>query len=1036
MLIVLALLLVLAATLYLNRRAAARELLVGWLDRKGIDADVEVERLELNGFVGKVSIGDPENPDFKVERVEVDYAVGLPWSKAGLGVTPSRIRLVRPIVRAAWKDGKLSLGSLDPLVEEFTGKPPRPDSRAPLVIVEGGQARLDTEYGPLRLLADARIDDGKLMRLSGRVPAASLKSGETEARGLAGVIDVTTAGDRTTVKLDAKAERFAVAGVGGQGAALSLSGDLPYPDMKTRHGDGRVGLNARLTADELAGAGTTARQAVATMEFAGAVEGWLNAYSLKGEAKGTATADRLQGEGMEVRQAALDLSRLVLSTSGGTEAEEMKWRAASPLRLTAASGRFGETRLTQAALVSTALEAGGKGEAFEVQGPAILTVRRLATGDVTLDGARGRLDVDLVRDSITRISAAGALAADRVSAPVLGAPQADDIPELAELKRALGTFALDAPQVRLVSDNAGVELVLLRPLTARPANGGELQLSSARAPALSMRAGGAAQGAFSVASRRGGGLPEARFDGVQWRMTPGGFVATLKGEAALDFGPARDIAFSTRGELVSTGGRLTYTTNDCIPLTVRKLDLGENSVEAVTGRACPTSDPLVVVQNGLWRARTRLADVAASVPVFEAGLSAAEGELTVDGGPKGVSMRVGAVKAQVADTADPVRFLPLQAKGEAQLVDDVWTAVFDLSRLDHAVGRVDVRHDVRAEAGGAVISAPSLTFTEHGLQPDDLSPLVADYVKSPVEGSAGFEGRFDWTAEGATSSGVLTVPELDFTSPAGKVQGLKGRVEFTSLTPLITAPNQTLTADRVQTVTPLTDLQLSFGLDEKALTIGGGQIQAAGGRISVEPLSLPLTPGEGWGGVVVVEGVQLNELLKSANLQDKAEFDAVVSGRLPFTYDPKVGWRIVGGVLNGVRPGRLSIQPEVFDDLAAGGGGEAGVPPNTMQDLAYQAMQDLAISDLTAEVNSLDEGRLGVRFRINGRHDPPEREQLRLTFMELIRRDFLNKKLNLPSDTPIDLTLDTTWNANQIISDLLEYARRGETPVLTTDETP
>ena len=78
----------------------------------------------------------------------------------------------------------------------------------------------------------------------------------------------------------------------------------------------------------------------------------------------------------------------------------------------------------------------------------------------------------------------------------------------------------------------------------------------------------------------------------------------------------------------------------------------------------------------------------------------------------------------------------------------------------------------------------------------------------------------------------------------------------------------------------------------------------------------------------------------------------------------------------------------------------------------------------------------GARFRINGRHDPPEREQLRLTFMELIRRDFLNKKLNLPSDTPIDLTLDTTWNANQIISDLLEYARRGETPVLTTDETP
>ena len=99
-------------------------------------------------------------------------------------------------------------------------------------------------------------------------------------------------------------------------------------------------------------------------------------------------------------------------------------------------------------------------------------------------------------------------------------------------------------------------------------------------------------------------------------------------------------------------------------------------------------------------------------------------------------------------------------------------------------------------------------------------------------------------------------------------------------------------------------------------------------------------------------------------------------------------------------------------------------------------MQDLAISDLSAEVNSLDGGRLGVRFHIHGRHDPPERQQLRLSWMDVIRRDFLNKKLPLPSDTPIDLTLDTTWNANQIISDLLEYARRGETPVLTTDETP
>ncbi|QBQ50163.1 C4-dicarboxylate ABC transporter [Brevundimonas naejangsanensis] len=1031
-------LLVLAAALYLNRRAAARELLVGWLERKGVDADVEVERLEVNGFVGKISIGDPKNPDFKVERVEVDYALGLPWSKAGLGVTPSRVRLVRPIVRAAWKDGKLSLGSLDPLVEEFTGKPPKPDSRAPLVIVERGQARIDTEYGPVNLLADARIDNGKLMRLSGRMPAASLKSGGIEARGLGGVIEATTTGDRLAVALDLQAERFAAKDqASSEGAVLHLKGDLPYPDMKTRRGDGRVALTGRFTADAAGGAGVSSRAVNADLAFVGQVAGWINRYDLKGKGRLATTAGSVAAEGLQARALDLGLTDAEVAVAGGVEADKARWSVTTRARLNVEAGRAGETRLEGLSLSSASLRAGGHGDALEAQAPVALQARSVRAKDFSLRGASGALNLDVVRDAVTRIDLQGAVKADHAAVTSLGGPTADDLPEMAALKRALGDFALNAPRFRLSGDNAGLELTLPQPITARPANGGELRLEAHRKPLFASGEGASGGGALSLTSTRGGGLPDARFEGIEWRLTRGGFAARLKGRAGLDFGPVRDIAFSTQGELASSNGRLTYTADDCIPLTIGKLDLGENSVEAISGRICPGDEPLITAQGGAWRARGRLADVQATAPFLEMRFSQAEGSLAVDGAAKGLSMRAAISKAQVSDVADPARFLPLQAKGEAQLADEVWTAGFDLTRLGHEVGRIDLRHDGRLQAGGAAIAAPNLTFTEHGLQPADLSPLVADYVKSPVEGSAGFEGRFDWTAEGATSSGVLTVPDLDFTSPAGKVQGLKGRVEFTSLTPLITAPDQTLTADRVQTVTPLTDFQLTFGLDEKALTIGGGRIQAAGGRISVEPLSLPLTPGEGWGGVIVVEGVQLNELLKSANLQDKAELDAVVSGRLPFTYDPKAGWRIVGGVLNGVRPGRLSIQPEVFDDLGAGGGANsADLPPNTMQDLAYQAMQDLAISDLTAEVNSLDEGRLGVRFRINGRHDPPQREQLRLTFMELIRRDFMNKKLNLPSDTPIDLTLDTTWNANQIVSDLLEYARRGEAPVLTTDEQP
>jgi hypothetical protein len=1028
LLIGLLLLIVLAAALYLNRRAAARELLTGWLDKKGIDADVEVEQLEIDGFVGKISIGDPRNPDFKVERVEVDYALGMPWSRTGLGVTPSRIRLVRPLARASWKDGRFSLGSLDPLIEEFMAKPPRPDQRAPLVIVEGGRARIDTEYGPLQVLADARIDDSKLMRLNARLPAASLKSGGVEARGLSAAIDLTTTGDRVALKFEAAADGFAAQDMEGTAARLNLTGDLPYPDLKKRRGDGRAAITALLTADALEAGEIKGRKAEAALDFDGQTSGWIETFQIIGKGQTRVRAQRLSGPGLDARGADLALNRADLTVARGERG--LEWRVASPAAIRLDSGASGEMRLSQTVLTSSGLTAGGRDAAFEIQGPLALTAGRLATGDLSLNNARGQLALDVVRDGVTQATATGSLSAARAAWLGLGSPTKDDLLEMAELKLALAAVAIDAPGVRFATGSAGTELVLTRPVTARPANGGVLTLSAARTPLFAAESGQSGGGALNIVSQRGGGLPEARITIPAWSLTPGGFRARLDGKAALDFGPARNITLSTTGELASNGGRLTYTANDCIPLSVERMELGENDVTDVAGRFCPADAPLITAANGSWRAQGTLADVAATAPFLAMRFHDAQGRLVVDGKPAGLSMTASVSRAQVADTTDPLRFLPLTAVGEARLDGDVWSGGFDLSRLEYAVGRIDLRHDGKAEAGGVTISAPDLAFSQYGLQPDDLSPLAGDYLKSPVEGSAGFEGRIDWSPTTATSSGVATIPELDFTSPAGKVQGLKGRVEFTSLTPLITAPDQHLTINRLETFTPLTGLDLRFALDEKFLNLAGGQIEAAGGRISIEPFNIPLTPGEAWGGVILVDQVQLNELMKSAKLQEKAELDAVVSGRLPFTYAADTGWRITGGVLNAVRPGRLSIQPEVFDDLAAGGGAADGaaLPPNTMQDLAYQAMQDLAISDLSAEVNSLDGGRLGVRFHIHGRHDPPERQQLRLGWMDVIRRDFLNKKLPLPSDTPIDLTLDTTWNANQIISDLMEYARRGETP--------
>ncbi|WP_438851591.1 intermembrane phospholipid transport protein YdbH family protein [Brevundimonas nasdae] len=1020
---------VLTSALYLNRRAAAREVLVGWLDRRGIQADVDVQRLELDGFVGRIRIGDPRDPDVVVERVEVDYAIGMPWSKAGLGVTPSRIRLVRPVMRASWKDGKLSLGSLDPLIEEFTGGPPRPDSRGPLVIVEGGRGRLDTEYGPVQALIDARVDDGKLMRLKGQATAQALKSGDVAARDLKADVDLTTTGDRVKLLIDAGAAGFKTQALNGETAHLLLNGDLPYPDMKTRRGDGRAVIDAVLTGAMLGNAETSARDAALTARFDGAVSGWIETFRAEGATALSLKSSRIDGPNLQVvgADAVADGGRLALS-----QGKDFRWSLTTPLTLNAASGRAGEAKAQALAIRSSGLTMGGRNATFELTGAVGTTAGAVGFGDLSLKRARSTLNLDVVYDGATRISAEGSVASDDGAWPLFGLETRDEVAELKAMKRALGGFAFSAPALRFSTGTGGTDVVLARPATLSPRNGGVLTIAQAGQAVYQAEPGRAGGGALQVNATRGEGLPELAIAVPEWRLTDAGFEAHLDGRAKLDFDLARGIDAQTKGVLAMTNGRLTYVADDCVALTVERLAMEENDVRDIAGKLCPGAEPLLTSKDGVWHVAAGVQDFEAQAPFLAMRFSGVGGTLAVDGASSGVGLTAKVAEGRVSDTTDPQRFTPLAASGEVQLANERWSGGFDLKGAGQAasarLGRLTLAHDGRTGAGGIQISAPDIVFAEHGLQPDMLSPLVEEFIQSPVVGAIGFAGRFDWTKGGEpTSSGRLTVPGLDFTSPAGAVKGLKGDIVLTSLTPLITAPDQELTIEAMEIGTDVTALNLKFDLDANGLNVAGGQVNAAGGTIALEPFVIPLDIEKGFNGVIVLDRVQLGDVVADTGFDDKVLLDAVVSGRLPFTYDPKNGLKIVAGSLGAVQPGKLSIKREVLTDVSAGGAGE-DVPPNMVEDLAYQAMENLSFDLLTADVNSMDGGRVAVLFHIRGDHNPPKRQELRLTISELISRKFLNRTLPLPSGTKIDLTLDTTLNANQLISDLLRVnrARNGQ----------
>ncbi|MGA0545362.1 intermembrane phospholipid transport protein YdbH family protein [Brevundimonas sp. VNH65] len=1038
--VVLLLAAMLATLLYLNRRAAARSFLTGWLEDRGAPAEVEIERLEFDGVTARLRIGDPRNPDVVVERVQVDYAIGLPWSRQGLGLRPSRVRVLRPVVRATWKDGKVSLGSLDPILREFTGRPPQPDGRGPIVEIEDGRLVLTGLSGDrvegLTVRGDARLNDGKLMRLRADIPSTSLDlpasgGGRISAEQVAARLVLNTAGDRVTLRLEASAAAVRLPDAGGREAAatqgedltVSLQGNLPYPDLIRRRGDGRAAINGRLTAGRLQVGQTRLAGTSLDTDFDGAVSGWLETFSVEGRGRVQGVAQAVDGPGQAARGLRIEMS----SSAAGVKRDEqgLAWRANGPLRATAVSADLGELKLTGVSATSSGLEIGGLGGALEAVGPLNWRADRVRFGELDLRFAQGRADLDLMQDGALLLRAETSLAAPRGAWPLLGAATPDDGPDLAEMKRAFSDFAVDLPRLRLLVGSAGTEVVLAAPATVRPRNGGVLTVRPAAQALYAAPTGALGGGALSLVAAPGRGLPEATIDIPDWRLTSEGFEARLNGEAALDFDVARDLTVTGGGVLALRNGMTTFAIDGCPRFAVERLELGENDAEDVSGRLCATGGPVVQLTEGGWRVDGALQDVAGSLPFLQARFADAAGPLAVRGGPDRLDMDVRVTTARLDDDAEPRRFHPLAAQGSARLSNDVWTGDFSLSSGDRPVARVTLRHDGPSERGGLTFDTGEVVFDPQGLQPHDLTPLTVAVVRSPVSGSVRFAGRFDWDPalpDGGASSGRLTVPGLDFDSPAGPVQGLSGTVDFTSLAPLTTAEGQTLRVAQLQTVTPLTDLGLTFTLGQAALRVEGGRIQAAGGALRLEPLSVPLDGKQPFDGVIALDRVQLGELIAGAGFGEKVALDAVVSGRLPFRWDPEAGVTIQGGVLTADQAGRLSIGREALSGLAAGGGG-ADIPPGTVEDLAYQAMENLAFSDLSAEVNSLDGGRVGVLFRIKGRHDPPQRQELRLSLAELISRRFLERRLPLPSDTGIDLTLDTSLNLNELIQDLLAAQR-------------
>jgi len=985
--VVAALVLILVAVLvatYLARRTLAREALISWLASEGLEADAQFQTLGPEGLVVGLRIGPEDAPLLSARRAEVDYRITPPWSDQGLGLTVSRLRLEEPFIRAALSRDGISFGGLDPLVADFRARPTRRDARPPEIIIHDGQVRLTHEGGVSDVDLDARLSEGRLDRLSAAMSATRIQAGELDLSIDNLRLGVVTHGERVTASLTGRLSEGRWEDFSVQSAVISLALAAPYPQRLDDGLGGQVRLTWTTTAEDGRWASSRLRNLKLAGAFDGAADGQLSTLGLAGDGAATLSASGLQGAGV----------------------------SAGPLALTVQID-------------------GGQWSRSERQATADLTTS-LAAADLTRAEARlERLATRLsgaVRMDAGRLS--GALAG-RVSGTGgwtgLGAPRADDLDVVAAAKRALGDFNFTAPDLRLVLSDAGVSVgVGGEGMRLTTPTGARVTLSPSDAAPLYTAGRGA-----GVMTLEGGGLPEARLRVFSYQIEDGQASGRVGLDLRTDLGPLVDATVRTEGVVRTAPGGLIYRAATCAPFSVGRIEAGANGAEDLSGQLCPTQRPTVEIAGGDWRVNGRLRAGEGVVPFLQAEVGELAGDLALAGGEAGLRLDLGRATGRIVDTAEPVRFNPLQVRGTAGLAADVWRADLDLLDDDARVATVRLQHQGPSGRGGVDIDTGRVVFAEGGLQPADLSPL-AGALGSPATGAARFTGQIDWTPDGVSSRGLVEIEELSFQSPAGALEGLRGEIAFDSLAPLSTAPDQRLVARRIDSLAPLTAPEVSFAIEGDQLQISRGRTTLGGGEVRILPTSVPLGGGTPWRGELVFESVELSDIVEATPFGDRVDLSAKVSGRLPFLFGPN-GVQFINGRLAADGPGRLSIRRSALTAVDATGGatraetdGAADIPlestdqPNTAVEFAYQAMENLAFDLLDAEVNSLPGGRLGVLFHVRGQHAPPERQEIRLTLGELIRRDFLNRELPLPSGTGVDLTLDTSLNLDQLLAD---YAR-------------
>lgn len=958
-------LLVFAGLAWITRERIAGNVIAGQLAKLGIAATYEIESIgPRRQVLRNVVIGDRRNPDLTIERVETSLVprFGTP----GIG----RVTLVKPRLRGSYHRGKLSFGSLDPLIFTDSDEPFRlPD--LDLAIVDG-RGLIESDFGPvgLKLVGKGHLRGGFAGEIAAIAPALAIGNCRIDRASVYGSVAVKAEkpGFKGPLRLGlldcASGVRLANASatvdaklrqaLDGAEGTLGLASDglgLAEARFESLEGHSRFTLrDGNLTARyDLAGEQLVSPQVHASaLAFEGILRGTNGLARL--DTEGT-----LKGSGIVLGDAVADgLAQAEAASVGTLAAPVLEQLRAALLREGRGSSLGGSYLLRRSDKLVTLVVPSGTLRGGSGQALLSLSRFQLSTGDEMPLRVSGNF-------------ATGGNGLPRIAGR-MERPQGGDLTmQVTMAEYRAGDARLALPRLMIVQNSRGA---LGFAGEARLSGG----LPGGRAENLVLPLEGSWSEAGGLAMWRK--CAELRFDRLAFaELTLDRQRVTLcppRGGAIV-----RSDRVGTRIAAGATGlglaGKLGAT-----PIRIASGPVGFAWPGRIAARALD-----VTLGPAGTAARFRIADLAANVGSDVAGTFAGA-DIRLDAVPldileaSGRWRYAGGVLAidegalRLEDRQSDDRFQPLVAQGATlRLADNriEAEAVLREPASSREVVRTDIRHDLSTARGSADLFVDGVLFDE-SLQPDEVSRLALGVIAN-ARGVIRGKGRIDWNGEGVTSTGTFSTDAFDFAAAFGPVQGLSGTLRFTDLLGLVSAPDQYVLISSMNPGIEVADGRLVYELRPGlVLAVKSGAWPFLGGELTLEPTQMNMGVAEDRRYTLTIEGLDAARLAAHMDLENIA-VTGTFDGVLPLVFD-KDGGHVVAGHLESRPPGgNFSYVGELtYKDLSP------------MANFAFDALKSLNYREMRIDMDGSLEGEIVTRVVFDG-----------ISQGEGASRNFLTKKV-------------------------------------------